>query len=213
MYKRQNERRVARPPSFPRKIFGSAFTAIGLGIIGTAGYDAIDALVLALTGGILHFLVFGPDPMRRKGLDGMSEFDTERVAKAIEKAEAYVRDMTEAAASFKDRVLKARVENLAEAARDMFRTIEDDPRDLSQSRKFLSVYLKGARDATLKFADHYKNNPKTDARADYEALLTDLETSFQDKREVLLLEDRTDLDVEIEVLRDRLKQEGLSAKL
>jgi hypothetical protein len=76
----------------------------------------------------------------------------------------------------------------------------------------MGVYLKGARDATIKFADIYARNREPAARADYEALLSDLETSFTAQREVLLLDDRSDLDIEIEVLRDRLKQEGVSAK-
>jgi hypothetical protein len=43
------------------------------------------------------------------------------------------------------------------------------------------------------------------ARADYEALLTDLETTFAEKSTAFLSNNRTDLDVEISVLRDRLK--------
>ena len=43
-------------------------------------------------------------------------------------------------------------------------------------------------------------------------MMDDLERSFRQKQDVLLIEDRTDLDVEIEVLRDRLQQEGLVAR-
>jgi len=50
------------------------------------------------------------------------------------------------------------------------------------------------------------------ARAKFEDLLTDLEASFTTQKQKLLLENRTDLDVEIEVLRDRLQQEGISAR-
>jgi 5-bromo-4-chloroindolyl phosphate hydrolysis protein len=103
------------------------------------------------------------------------------------------------------------VESLASAARDMFRAVEEDPRDLTSSRKFLSVYLKGARDATIKFADLYSKNRDAEARSDYEALLNDLERSFDAQHKTMLLDDRSDLDVEITVLRDRLKQEGLRA--
>jgi hypothetical protein len=60
----------------------------------------------------------------------------------------------------------------------LFRTIEGDPGDLTAARKYLSVYLLGARDATVKFADHYAQTRDAAARTDYEALLTDLETTF-----------------------------------
>ena len=45
------------------------------------------------------------------------------------------------------------------------------------------------------------------ARADYEALLGGLETTFASRTTALLAGGHTDLDVEISVLRDRLKYE------
>ncbi len=58
----------------------------------------------------------------------------------------------------------------------------------------------------MKFADHYgRSSRDAAARADYEALLTDLETTFAEKTKAFLTNSRSDLDVEISVLRDRLK--------
>ena len=65
----------------------------------------------------------------------------------------------------------------------------------------------GARDASVKFADLYAQNRDPQARSDYEALLTDLETNFASRTQKLLSDNHTDLDVEIQVLRDRLKLE------
>ena len=88
-----------------------------------------------------------------------------------------------------------------------FRAIESDPGDLTAARKYLSVYLMGARDATVKFADLYRQNRDARARADYESLLADLETTFAEKSKAFLASNHTDLDVEIAVLRDRLTLE------
>ena len=101
---------------------------------------------------------------------------------------------------------------VAATARAMFRTVEDDPRDLTAARKFLGVYLMAARDATAKFADLYAQTRDAEAKAEYFALLDDLERGMEAKRETLLITDRTDLDVEIEVLRDRLKRDGLPVR-
>ena len=91
----------------------------------------------------------------------------------------------------------------------MFRRVEHDPRDLTAARRYLGVYLLGARDATVKFADVWTRRTRDpQARADYEALLTDLENEFRHGRTKLLDDDRTNLDVEIEVLRDRLEQKA-----
>ena len=68
----------------------------------------------------------------------------------------------------------------------------------------------GARDATAKFADHWAQTraagaPDTAARADWEGLLTDLETTFADRSTALLANDRTDLDKKTSyILRDQL---------
>ena len=145
-------------------------------------------------------------------MEGFGDYDTERVTKAIEKAEKLLSETVTASHRIKDRALEARIESLASTARDMFRTIEEDPRDLTRARKFIGVYLKGARDATVKFANLYTKNRDQDARLKYEALLSDLEKNFSAHRETLLLDDRSDLDIEIEVLQDRLKQEGVYAK-
>ena len=92
-------------------------------------------------------------------------------------------------------------------AREMFRTVEEDPRDLTQARKYLTVYLQGARDATLKYANLHATARDYTARSDYLALLNDLETNFAARTQKMLVSDRGDLDVEIEVLRDRLARE------
>jgi len=208
-----NERKVARPPAIPRKMFATALTGIGVFIAGAfATGDGLAAgIVFALLAMAAHVFSFGIDPLRKKGMEGMSEFETERVAKAVDKAEGLLGEMITASKRIGDRRLEGRVETLATSVREMFRAVEDDPRDLSGARKFLGVYLKGARDATIKFADLFAKNGDQDAKAKYESLLTDLEASFNAQRQTMMLDNRTDLDVEIEVLRDRLKQEGLRA--
>ncbi len=61
----------------------------------------------------------------------------------------------------------------------------------------------------MKFADIYSRTGDAQARTDYAALLDDLEQGFSDRTRKMLLDDRSDLNVEIEVLRDRLQREGV----
>ena len=201
-----NARKVARRPAFPRKAAGALMTGAALavgGIIAEPGvlYPALFALV----GAGLHLLAFGLDPMADKGMEGIDAFQTERVARAVDEGEKYLMVMKDAILRVGDRQLEARVDRFASAARTLFRTVESDPGDLTAARKYLSVYLVGARDATVKFADHYTQTRDAQARTDYDALLTDLETTFASRTTALLTNSRTNLDVEISVLRDRLK--------
>lgn len=205
-------RKVARRPGFPRKIAGSILTGLGLGLAGYAAGEGIAApLIYMVIGTILHTMAFGTDPMKDKGLEGVDQFQTDRVARAVEGAEQHLAAMGDAIKRAQDRTLSARVERFQTTARDLFRTVEEDPRDLTAARKYLSVYLKGARDATVKFADIYARAPNPTARTDYENLLTDLEENFAARTQKMLLDDRSDLTIEIEVLRERLQREGLHA--
>lgn len=202
-------RKVARRPALPRKILASLLTGAGLAVVGIAGHGVIDAAIFGILGTVLHGMAFGLDPLRDKGLDGVDLHQTDRVARAVDKGEAHLVAMTEAIKRAQDRHLEARVDRFTNVARDLFRTVENDPRDLSAARKYLGIYLQGARDATVKFADHYARSRDPKARSDYEALLSDLEQNFAARTDKLLSDDAGDMTVEIEVLRERLQREGV----
>ncbi|PTW50208.1 5-bromo-4-chloroindolyl phosphate hydrolysis family protein [Rhodovulum kholense] len=202
-------RKVARRPALPRKILGSVLTGAGLLLAGIGGGDWLAPAIYAVLGTALHSFAFGLDPLSDKGMEGIDSFQRDRVARAIEEAEKHLATMSEAIRRAGDRGLDARVERFQAVVRDMFRTVEEDPRDLTAARRYLVVYLLGARDATVKFADLYARTRDASARRDYEALLGDLEDNFAARTRALIQDDRTDLDVEIEVLRDRLQREGI----
>ncbi len=202
-------RRVARRPAWPRKLFGGVLTGLGLAI-GAAEPGALTgAILIGFVGAVLHYLAFGPDPMRDKGMEGVDSFQQNRVARIIAEGEAYLAGMQDAIRRTGDRRLEARVALFAETARELFRRVEQDPGDLTAARRYLGVYLMGARDATVKFADLYSETQDPGARGDYEALLTDLEANFAARTRALIDSGRTDFDIELQVLRDRLAREGV----
>lgn len=208
-------RRVARRPALPRKTLGSILTGSGLALAGLdpAAFGLVEPAIFFVLGAALHFLAFGPDPMADKGAGGIDGFQTERVARAVDEAERHLAAMADAIRRARLPALERRVESFGGTARAMFRAVEEDPRDLTGARRFLGVYLLGARDATVQFADLYARTQNAGARADYEALLDDLENSFARKTEKLLSDDRSMLDVEIEVLRERLAREGVHSEI
>ncbi|MCH8467932.1 MAG: 5-bromo-4-chloroindolyl phosphate hydrolysis family protein, partial [Roseinatronobacter sp.] len=183
-------------------------TGAALGLETVAGGPG-GAAILGILGAGLHALAFGPDPMRDKGREGVASVQTERVANAVKEAESHLGAMQDAIRRSGERALAHRVERFAATIRPLFRAVENDPRRLSAARRYLGIYLVGARDATVKFAELYARSKDDHARAAYEALLDDLESRFEQRREALLADDRGALDIEIEVLRERLAREGL----
>ncbi|MAQ37322.1 MULTISPECIES: 5-bromo-4-chloroindolyl phosphate hydrolysis family protein [Thioclava] len=203
-------RSSAKRPAFPRKILGSVAYGLGLalgaqapelGMIGAAGIGAI--------GTVVSLVAFGLDPLKDKGMEGVDEFQQERVARVVKEGEAYLTEMRKAITPSGERVLITRVEQFATTARDLFRAVEEDPGDLAQARRYMTVYLEGARDATIKFADLWRNTRDHKARDDYAALLDDLEANFTARTRKMLEDGREGLEIEIDVLRDRLAREGV----
>lgn len=204
-----DERKVARRPALPRKIAGSIVTGLGLGLVGIAGHGFVEAVIFAVLGAALHSFAFGLDPLKGKGMEGVDLHQTDRVARYVDRAEEHLTAMSDAIKRAGDRKIEARVEQFQAVARNLFRTVENDPRDLTAARKYMGIYLQGAREATVKFADLYARKPDAKARDDYESLLRDLEENFAARTDKLLSDNADDVTVEIEVLRERLQREGV----
>ncbi|MFK7762200.1 MAG: 5-bromo-4-chloroindolyl phosphate hydrolysis family protein [Roseobacter sp.] len=205
-----NTRKVARRPALPRKILAACLAGSGT-FLAALSHDSglIAAMLYGFAAVGLHIAAFGIDPLANKGMEGIDTFQQDRVARVVDEADAHLAAMTDALRRIGDRAINARMTSFQTTVRKLIRAVEEDPRDLTAARKYLGVYLLGARDATTKFADIYANTQSSAARDDYTALLDDLERNFTARTEKLLLDDHSDLTVEIEVLRDRLDREGV----
>ncbi|MBD3662644.1 5-bromo-4-chloroindolyl phosphate hydrolysis family protein [Sulfitobacter aestuariivivens] len=206
-------RKVARRPAVPRKILSSALTGIGTVFAVLAHLnsfaDILAPLLFGLCAAGLHVAAFGIDPLKSKGMEGIDTFQQDRVARVVDEAEKHLAAMSDAIRRANDRRAAEGLGKFQQTARTLIRTVEEDPRDLTAARKYLGVYLRGARDATVKFADIYSRTQDVQARDDYLALLKDLDQNFAARTRKSLLDDRGDLTVEIEVLRERLSREGV----
>lgn len=203
-------RPVARRPALPRKTLAAVLTGGGALLAAlSGGTDPFGSLLYGLAASGLHLTSFGLDPLRDKRVEGIDSFQQDRVARVVEEAEGYLATIREQIAALSDRALDTRVAGFEALARRMIRTVEEDPRDLAAARRFLGVYLMGARDATVRFADLYRRTRDAKARADFEALLGDLEANYAQSTTRLLEGGREAMDLEIKVLRDRLSREGV----
>ncbi|TRD19802.1 5-bromo-4-chloroindolyl phosphate hydrolysis family protein [Palleronia caenipelagi] len=201
---------TARRPALPRKALGAALLGLGLFLAGLPSIGG--GLVLAALGAALHVGAFGFDPWRNKLPGGAPVWQAERVARAVDEAESHLASMRKAIEGTGDRKLVTRVDQFIATARRLFRRIEQDPRDLPQARRWLGVYLLGAQEAARKYADLSAKARTEQDRAQLVALLDDLDQGFAQRTETLLLDDRADLGIEIDVLRERLDREGLALK-
>jgi hypothetical protein len=188
-----------------------ASLAIGLGaavaaLTGDTG--VIGSVIYGVVASGLHIVAYGIDPLKDKRMEGVDTFQQDRVARVVDQADVSLAAMKDHIARVEDRDLTSRVAAFDATARKMARTVEEDPRDLTRARKYLGVYLEGARDATVKFVDLYTRKPDPAVRSDYIALLDDLQDNFAARTDKMMYDDRSDMDIEIKVLRDRLQRDG-----
>ena len=201
-------RAVARRPAVPRKILAAGLAGIGVATCHVAGSPDEPAVAIGM--GVLalgtHLVAFGIDPLKNKGIE-LGDYESGRVAEALDRAEGLLAEIDGHARTMRDREIEGRIGRLTEAVRAMLARVEKDPRDLSRARRYLSVYLVSAHEATRKYAEAHDKISDPELRDDYISLLSELEASFARGHDMLLEDDRTDLEVEIEVLRERLGQE------
>lgn len=203
-------RRVARAPALPRKLIGGLMAGSGLGLAVLAPGLTVDAALVGAAGVAVHLLAFGPDPMRDKRAEGADSFQQDRAARMIAEAEGYLSEMRAAIERLGDRRLTARIGMFEAAVHHLFDRLRENPGGLSSARRYLGVYLMGARDASIRFADLQAVRQDPSVRASYEAFLDELQRDFLARADKLMDGDREALDIEMSVLRERLAREGLT---
>jgi len=203
------DRTYASPPSVPRKLLGSLVLGGATMLTGLFGWEIgiVQSIGLGALAAGASVLTFGMDPMRAKGEISLSGVTPQMVEEAISEANERIDGIERAAADITDRTLRDRLTRITSRSRDILHRIEKDPSDLRRARKFLKVYLDGALEATRKYARTQHDLGDSDMYLKFRSLLDDMQSTFDDQYEKLLTNDRIDLDVEIDVLAERLNRE------
>ncbi|MEL7347064.1 MAG: 5-bromo-4-chloroindolyl phosphate hydrolysis family protein [Pseudomonadota bacterium] len=203
-----NARAVARRPAIPRKLLSAPMSGLGVAFAQMANSEpsVVTAVGFGLLAMAAHLVTFGADPLRHKGID-LSDQEIDRVAGAIEEADTLLADIQGYARAIGDREISERLASLGDEVRGLLHRIAADPSDLGRARRYLSVHLVGAHEATRKYAEAHDQLKDPKLRADYVDLLEALEQSFARGRERMKSDERTGLEIEIEVLRERLGRE------
>ncbi|MBC6416345.1 MAG: 5-bromo-4-chloroindolyl phosphate hydrolysis family protein [Rhodospirillales bacterium] len=109
-------------------------------------------------------------------------------------------------------ILGQRIDRVVALTDRILDRIREDPRDLRRARKFMQVYLDGAAQAAERLVRLQSNDEAAAARIAPRmvALLAAMERAAEELHQKLLANDTLDLDVQMEVLEQRIHREGLS---
>ncbi len=205
-------RKWMRPTRVPWRFSAGVFTAIATFIVAwlAAGNSFFISLGYGLTAWVGMFFLYGKDPHFEDHSKGLVGVTADEIIDALDEAEAKIESIEDAAAKIEDPIIQGRFFHVADQTRGILKIIEEDPKDLRRARKFLKVYLDGARKVANNFAkgDHLQTD--STINSNIVEVLDTIESVIEEQREKLLRDDILELDVQIEVLQTQLKHEGIS---
>ncbi|MBT8135741.1 MAG: 5-bromo-4-chloroindolyl phosphate hydrolysis family protein [Gammaproteobacteria bacterium] len=208
-----NKRKIARASRTPLKAIGSMFAGLGTFICSwlAIGHSLPFAAVIALLAFIGSTLFYGRDPAGSKlSKLGSHGYTTEEIIATLKEAESKILGIDSARRDIRNAELTNRLRRITQQARKILGLIEDDPGDIRRARKFLNVYLDGARRVTEGYARSHRRGAQVDElEGNFRNVLNTIEGVFEEQHQKLLEHDKLDLDVQIEVLSTQLKKEGV----
>jgi hypothetical protein len=131
------------------------------------------------------------------------------VTQALQEARVRIDRIDQANRQIKNPELKRRIRHITRQAVGILTTIADDPATLRQSRRFLKVYLEGARQVTEKYASVHPDYHQGKLEDNFRNVLITIEETFEEQQRKMQQKDLLDLDIQIEVLATQLKNEGV----
>ncbi len=202
---------VRRLSTVPYKLLGHAVVGCSMAIVALSavGHSIPTALLVGIASSLGSFLVYGLDPSRSMPDAPAIGVTSEEVIEILNEADGKIAGIEAAADQIRNMELKQRLQGIVGGIREITDIVEDDPRDLRRARKFLKVYLDGARRVTEGYAATHPSNQSGELEDNFRAVLGTMETVIAEQKERLLENNLTELDVQIEVLQTQLEREGV----
>ena len=202
---------IARPPKLPLKMIAAFITALTTGMIAWLGAQQTLSVALMFTGGAFlgMYLSYGFDLRDEKKIAAAHGYSGDEIQQALEDSSRIIRSIEQANDRIQNAELNQRIERICEVADSILAEIATDPKDFRRARKFLNVYLDGARQVTEGYAKTHQQTQSGELEQNFRNVLETIESVFQEQHQKLLEEDVFDLDVKIEVLTTQLKREGI----
>jgi len=192
---------------WPRKTLGAVLVAIATGTtawLGVGHHPAI-AIVFALLALLGCYLTYGFDPRRGRPIPGFGKQNR----LTLSQAERSIAAIEQASREIQQPELEARLRRIADLASAILGRLKEDPNNLRRAHKFLNVYLDGVKSVVEGYAKTHAQVVAPELDEHFRNALISVEDAFREQQQRLLDSDLDDLDVQIEVLTQQLKREGI----
>ena len=207
----ERERRFSRGWRLPLKNLAAAALGLGTAVAAIAGVG--HAVPVGIAFGAIavlgYHLAYGLEPLRVGGRLPASDKEARALADALAEAEGRLINVERAAAAIGNPELRQRLTRIAGQGRGMLEQIAERPSDLRRARRFLTVFLEGTEQVSDGYVRTHHHAASPELEQSFRNVLVSIEDQFIRQRERLRQTDVLDLDVQIEVLKKQLEQEGL----
>ncbi len=207
-----NRRKWFRSSRFPWRYTAATLTGCSVFVIAVflQSHDIFISTIAALIAFSGILLRYGFDPQHDKNKNtSLVGVTTEELVEIFEEAENNIEEIDRSAKRIKNHELKNRLSRISKKTRGILELIEKDPKDLRRARKFLKVYLKGARTVSTQYAASHNDDDNFELEQNFRNVLDTIESVIEEQHAKLLENNILDLDIKIEVLEAQLKHEGV----
>ncbi len=208
-----NRRFKRRASTVPYRLIGTGVLAVAMFIVAWLGistmYSFFESLLFAAAVMVGSYLYYEFDPARSDPEVAAVGITTEELIELLDEAEGRIESIELASKDIRNREFRDRLKRITTEARSILDTIEQDPVDARRARKFLKVYLEGARQVTEGYAKSHRSDDSAELEDNFRRVLTTIETVIAEQQRKLAENNLSDLDVKIEVLQQQLEHEGV----
>lgn len=205
------ERRFSRHWRLPLRTLAGLALGLGTGVTAVLGigYSLPVGLAFGAVALFGYHLTYGLQMPRSGARLSAADKEGRAVSAALAEAESRLINIERAAASLGNPELRQRLTRIAGQGRGMLEQIAARPSDLRRARRFLTVFLEGAEQVSDGYARTHRQADSPALEQSFRNVLVNIEDQFILQRERLREADVLDLDVQIEVLKKQLEQEGI----
>ena len=204
-------RRFGRTWRLPLRNLAAGLLALGTGTAAVLGigYPLAIGLGFGAVALLGYHLAYGLEPFWVGESPPAQDKESRAVLEALAEAEDRLINIERAADAIHNRELSTRLTRIAELGRGILAQIAERPSDLRRARRFLTVFLEGAEQVSDGYARTHRYADSAELEQNFRTALITIEEQFERQRERLREADVLDLDVQIEVLKKQLDQEGI----
>ena len=199
------EATVAKAP-LPYKSAGAVSLSLSVFIFGflVAHRGLFETIFVSLLAGIGVLMYYGKDINRDKIPQDL-DINPDILIKSLNEAKQKIASIKSHSVEIKDISLKSAVDRAIQRADDIIELIESNPSAIRMARKFLIVYVNGMEEVLKSYSQLDTDTIDKDTQERLKSLLIEAEARFDKELERLKSDDKFDLDVQIDALREQIK--------